>query len=83
MYLFTFIDYNSSPRLVEYSLDKNGWKNQIINMDKYIPGRTVYKENENRDFQHVDQSQFIIIYVIGGITRAEIAAIRFLAKQRS
>ena len=33
------------PRLVEYSLDKNGWKTHLNNIDRLIPGKTIYTEH--------------------------------------
>ena len=46
-----------------------------------MPGPTVVPENVNQI--RSEEKQFMIVYVIGGITRAEISSLRFIAKKES
>lgn len=67
-------------RLVEAILKEGGqgWKQWLEPLDKYISGPTIWSQNTSNVGQ---ENQFVIVYVIGGITRAEISSIRYIAKK--
>jgi hypothetical protein len=63
-------------RLIE-SLIKKGW-NSIKEVIKRLPGDFDFPSNEKEILSSRNKTNFILLVYIGGITYAEISAIRFL-----
>ena len=84
-----------SVRFIELFIEKQGFKN-IGNKSKYlpanplivmnlIPGENLYPDNEGELFQQLQnarqEKKKILLYFLGGVTFAEIGAIRFMNQQ--
>ena len=70
-------------RLIEAAIGK-GW-NYILNDLKYIPGQFKFSETDKQQIyipNKMGKVTFILLVFIGGITYAEIAAIRHLNKTK-
>jgi hypothetical protein len=65
-----------SIRLIE-ALVKRGW-NSIKEVIKRLPGEYDYPTNDKEIINPKSRPNFILVVFIGGITYAEIAAIRYL-----
>ena len=65
-------------RLIE-ALVKKGW-NSIKDVIKRLPGDFEYPTNEKEIINIKNRPGFILLVFIGGITYAEISAIRYLNK---
>lgn len=66
-------------RLLE-SIIRKGW-GPIRESLKRIPGGTLFPSSENEVFSpRLNKTNFILVVFIGGITYAELAAIRYLNK---
>ena len=66
-----------SVRLVEMMMNQGGF-NRIREQLKLLPGAVVSPDNEAEFFKETQRQKRILVYFIGGITFAEIAALRFL-----
>ena len=55
-----------------------GGFNRIREQLKLLPGATVSPDNEAEFFKETQRKKRILVYFIGGVTFAEIAALRFL-----
>ncbi len=67
-------------RLVEKGL-KGEWDRMADNMDKYLPGKTIRSKQTKKIPDPKTKKQFHLVYLIGGVTRAEVSAIRFIGKK--
>lgn len=66
-----------SVRLVEMMMNQGGYS-RIRELLKLIPGASINPDNEADFFKETQRKKKILVYYIGGVTFAEIAAIRFL-----
>jgi hypothetical protein len=66
-----------SVRLIEMMMNLGGF-NRIKEQLKLLPGNTVSPDNEADFFKETQRKKRILVYFIGGVTFAEIAALRFL-----
>lgn len=66
-------------RLIE-ALVKRGW-NSIKEVIKKLPGDYDYPAHEKEIVNVKNRTNFILVVFLGGVTYAEIAAIRFLNKK--
>ena len=65
-------------RMIENLITK-GW-GQIKDIIKYLPGEIEYPSNESEIINPKEVNNIILLVFVGGITYAEIAAIRYLNK---
>jgi hypothetical protein len=64
-------------RLIEYMI-RYGW-NSIKDVIKILPGEFEYPANEKEIVSNLKKGKnFILLVFVGGITHAEISAIRYL-----
>lgn len=67
-------------RLVEKTL-RGQWDKMADSMDKYLPGKTVRSKDPKQIPNPNTGKQFHLVYLIGGITRAEVSAIRYIGRK--
>lgn len=66
-----------SVRLIEMMMNTGGY-GRIRDQLRLIPGAIISPENEAEFFKETQRKKKILVYYIGGVTYAEIAALRFL-----
>ena len=77
---FSLLDF----RLVEQAVQRQGWAG-LEDVLRHLPGET-FERQEARSAKGgkipPSASKVVLVYFIGGVTYSEVAALRFLAKQK-
>ena len=68
-----------SVRLIEMLISAGGFA-RIKDQLKLLPGAEIKPDNEAEFFKETQRKKKILVYYVGGVTFAEIAALRFLNK---
>ena len=77
---------NINLRLAEQAIERDGWKG-IEDVLKMLPGEhfgnpCIKSAKGGGNLQSATKPKTVVVYFIGGITFTEIAALRFVAKQK-
>lgn len=64
-------------RLIETMINLKGFS-KMTNQLKLLPGLAVFPDNEAEFFKETQKKKRILVYFVGGVTFAEVAALRFL-----